>query len=180
MVWARLGCSTRGMLKRIDHPSNVMVFKDPTFMLHSFGNSDVHHCLAQLVCSNHQVWKRHAKRGVDCTEDTVAEIRFLTWFYRIDVGRSKDVNLRESCSQERILRLALITCKRRSAPASRVCTSSTQERERSSRAASVAHSRELDRVVDGNRAELFVRNGSSVGAQTEDSCVLTSERLGEC
>jgi len=115
------------MLKRIDHPSNVMVFKDATFVLLCFGNSYVHHCLAQLVCPNHQVWKRHAKRGVDSTEETVAEIRFLTRFYGINVSWSKDVNLRKSGSQERILRLALITCKRRSAPASGVCASATQE-----------------------------------------------------
>jgi len=168
------------MLERIDQPSNVMVFKDPTLAFRCFGYGYVHHCLAQLVGPNHQVWKRHAKRGVDGTEQTVAEIRFLTRFYGINVGWSKDVNLRESRSQERILRLTLMTSKRGSAPASGVCTSATQERERISRAASVEDSRKLDRVVDGNRAEFFVRNGSSVGAETEDSCVLTSERLGEC
>ena len=50
------------MLKRIDHPSNVMIFKDATFVFFCFGNSYVHHRLAQLVCPNHQVWKRRSKR----------------------------------------------------------------------------------------------------------------------
>src|SRR5580704_19137888 len=59
MLWSQLVCSARGMLKRIDHPSNVMVFKDVTFVFFCFGNTYVHHCLAQLVCPNHQVWKRH-------------------------------------------------------------------------------------------------------------------------
>src|SRR4029077_10285685 len=180
MLWSQLVCSARGMLKRIDHPSNVMVFKDATFVFLRFGNSYVHHCLAQLVCPNHQVWKRHAKRGVDSTEETIAEIRFPTRFYRINVSWSKDVNPRKSGGQERILRLALITCKRRSAPARRVCASATQERERRQRAASVENCRKLDRVADGYGAELLVRDGARISTQAKHGCVLTSERLCEC
>src|SRR4029077_5609976 len=123
----RLGCSAGGMLKRIEQPSNVMVFKDPIFVFRCFGYGYVHHCLAQLVGPNHQVWKRHAKRGVDGTEQTVAEIRFLTRFYWINVRWSKDVNLRESRSQESILRLALIPGKRGPAPVGGVRASATQE-----------------------------------------------------
>src|ERR1700739_5014003 len=114
MPWSQFVCSVFGMLKRIDHPSNVTVFKDATFVFLCFGNGYVHHCLAQLVCPNHQVWKRHAKRGVHSAEETLDEIRVTTRVYRINVSWSKDVTPRKSGSQERILRLALITCKRRS------------------------------------------------------------------
>src|ERR1700739_4794498 len=165
------------MLKRIDHPSNVMVFKDATFVFLCFRNVYVHHCLAQLVFPNHQVWKRHAKRGVDSAEETIAEIRFPTRFYRINVSWSKDVNPRKSGSQERILRLALITCKRRSALASWVCASAAQERKRRSRAASVENCRKLDRVADGYSAKLLVRDGARISAPAKHGCVLTRAGL---
>src|SRR6201987_1404393 len=147
MLWSQLVCSARGMLKRIDHPSNVIVFKDATFVFPCFGNSYVHHCLAQLVRPNHQVWKRHAKRGVDSTEETIAKIRFPTRFYRINVSWSKEVNARKAGREKCVFRPCLVSRESRPAFCRRIRALSAQERESSVGTAGVQNSRKLYRVV---------------------------------
>ena len=135
---------------------------------------------SQVIGTNHLVGEQELKHGIYRPQQAVAEIRFLPWLHRIDVGWPKDVKPRKPRCEERLLSLTLVTRKRYSTSSRRIGAASAQERERCIRAAAAKHSRELDRIVDGDRPHFGVCHRSGIRAQAKDRCVLTCQRLCEC
>jgi hypothetical protein len=76
--------------------------------------------------------------------------------------------------------IALVACEAQPASSCRVRSTPAQQGKRRVGATPAQHSRELDRVVHGDPAQLRVRHRPGVCAQAKDRCVLTGERLREC
>src|ERR1700730_6489920 len=89
------------------------------------------------------------KRRMYRAQEAVAEIRLPARLHRADVRRPEEVNVGETCREQRILGLSLVASKGHPTSSGRVCASAAQKRERCVGAATTESARELDRVVHG-------------------------------
>jgi len=83
-------------MKRLGHCPDIAVLEDQAPVLRCSPDGDIDHGLGQFVGPNHLVREQHPKRGVECAQKAVAEIRFLPRLDGIDVRGPEDVNAGET------------------------------------------------------------------------------------
>jgi hypothetical protein len=79
-------------MKRLGHSPDVTVLENQASTLPSSPEGDIDHRSGQIVGPNHLVREEHPKRGIDCAQQAVTEIRFIPRFHRVDVRGPEDVN----------------------------------------------------------------------------------------
>src|SRR5580704_13664940 len=70
-------------LKRLDHGSDITVLENRASTLPRSAYDDIHHRPGQVVGPNHLVREERPKRGVDRSQQAVAEIRFVPRLHRV-------------------------------------------------------------------------------------------------
>jgi hypothetical protein len=70
-------------MKCLDHRPDVTVFENPEWLFPNSPHDD--HAAGQIIGPNYLVREQHAKYGIDCPQQAVAEIRFLPRLHGIDV-----------------------------------------------------------------------------------------------
>src|SRR5580693_7372818 len=76
----------------LDHGSDVAILENPASDLPCFSDGDIDHRAGQVVGRNHLIGEQQLKRRVDCAQQPVAEIRFLTRLHGIDIRGPEYVN----------------------------------------------------------------------------------------
>src|SRR5579863_3951349 len=174
------GLESRLSARRLDYRSDVAVFKYSVGAFHCFPNHNVHHGPRQVVGRNHLVGEQHPKYRVNSTEKPVAEIRLLPRLDRVDIGRSKYIDVGEPRGQQRVFGFSLIACEGHPASSRRVRAVPAQERECRVGAAAVENARELDGVVNSDLAEFRVRYGPGIRTEAKNRRGLIRKHLREC
>src|SRR4029077_2504788 len=77
-------------MKRLDHGPDVTVLENRASVLPCSPHDNIHHGPRQVVGSNHLVGEERSQRRVDCAQEAVAEIRFLSRLHRVDVRGPED------------------------------------------------------------------------------------------
>jgi hypothetical protein len=93
----------RGLL---DHRPDVSVLQDQSSGI-ILAHGNVHHSPSQIVSRNHQIGEDHPKGGVNRTQQSIAEIRFLSRLNGVNVGGSEDIGVWEPHCEKRVLSLPL-------------------------------------------------------------------------
>src|SRR5580658_2233090 len=114
-------------MKGLDHGADVTVLENESPALASFPEGNINHRSGQIVSPNHLVREQHPKRGIDCAQQSVTEIRLLPRLHGVDVRGPEDVNAGEPGGEECILGLSLVTREGNPTSSTRVRATPAQE-----------------------------------------------------
>ena len=92
----------------VGHRSDVTVLENEARTISGSPDGYIHHGAGQVVGSDYLIGEQHSKRGVDCAQDAVAEIRFLPRRHGVDIRGPEKVNMGEPRRQQCILGRSLV------------------------------------------------------------------------
>src|ERR1700733_5199687 len=114
-------------MKRLGHGADVTVLENKFPMLASSPEVNLNHRSGQIVSPNHLVREQYPKRGIDCAQQTVTEIRFFPWLDGVDVRGPEDVNAEKPNRKKSLLGLSFVACERNPTSPARGRASPAQE-----------------------------------------------------